>query len=117
MAVFGVLCGEMHFGICHFSKVINRSLAFTVGLQLAAGLVATLTGFFLPCREGKTAEEEMKAWTFWHHRQHSVKQRILDADTKNSMGEDKRNPAFPHIFFTYTFMYLLFKVWWVALRR
>ena len=40
-------------------------------------------------REGKTAEEEMKAWTFWHHRQHSVKQRILDADTKNSMGESR----------------------------
>ena len=35
-------------------------------------------------REGKTVEEEMKAWAFWHSRQHSVKQRILDADTKNS---------------------------------
>ena len=37
-------------------------------------------------REGKTIEEELKAWQFWHSRQHSVKQRILDADTKNSMG-------------------------------
>ena len=37
-------------------------------------------------REGKTAEEELKAWSFWHSRQHSVKQRILDADTKNSVG-------------------------------
>ncbi|XP_071748149.1 protein grainyhead isoform X3 [Lepeophtheirus salmonis] len=37
-------------------------------------------------REGKSAEEELKAWQFWHARQHSVKQRILDADTKNSVG-------------------------------
>jgi hypothetical protein len=37
-------------------------------------------------REGKTLEEEMKFWNFWHTRQHSVKQRILDADTKNSVG-------------------------------
>ncbi len=32
-------------------------------------------------------DEELKAWHFWHARQHSVKQRILDADTKNSIGE------------------------------
>ena len=38
-------------------------------------------------REGKSSEEELKAWNFWHSRQHSVKQRILDADTKNSIGK------------------------------
>lgn len=37
-------------------------------------------------REEKTQEEEVKAWQFWHSRQHSIKQRILDADTKNSSG-------------------------------
>ncbi|GIY40524.1 protein grainyhead [Caerostris darwini] len=37
-------------------------------------------------REEKPPEEELKAWQFWHSRQHSVKQRILDADTKNSTG-------------------------------
>ena len=37
-------------------------------------------------REGKTTEDENKCWNFWHTRQHSVKQRILDADTKNSVG-------------------------------
>ncbi|XP_075525231.1 grainy head isoform X3 [Dermacentor variabilis] len=37
-------------------------------------------------REEKSPEDEIKAWQFWHSRQHSVKQRILDADTKNSMG-------------------------------
>lgn len=37
-------------------------------------------------REEKTQDEEVKAWQFWHSRQHSIKQRILDADTKNSSG-------------------------------
>ncbi|XP_055933313.1 protein grainyhead-like isoform X5 [Argiope bruennichi] len=37
-------------------------------------------------REEKSPEDELKAWKFWHSRQHSVKQRILDADTKNSCG-------------------------------
>merc|ERR1712001_260640 len=37
-------------------------------------------------REGKTTEDDNKCWNFWHTRQHSVKQRILDADTKNSVG-------------------------------
>ncbi|MPC43828.1 Protein grainyhead [Portunus trituberculatus] len=31
-------------------------------------------------REEKTQEDEIKAWQFWHSRQHSVKQRILDVD-------------------------------------
>lgn len=30
-------------------------------------------------REEKSPEDEIKAWQFWHGRQHSVKQRILDA--------------------------------------
>lgn len=30
-------------------------------------------------REEKSPEDEIKAWQFWHSRQHSVKQRILDA--------------------------------------
>ncbi|XP_053204735.1 protein grainyhead-like isoform X2 [Panonychus citri] len=37
-------------------------------------------------REEKLHEDEIKSWQFWHSRQHSVKQRILDADTKNSSG-------------------------------
>ncbi|XP_050541374.1 protein grainyhead isoform X3 [Daktulosphaira vitifoliae] len=37
-------------------------------------------------REEKSPDDEIKAWQFWHGRQHSVKQRILDADTKNSTG-------------------------------
>ena len=38
-------------------------------------------------REGKPVEEELKAWQFWHQRQHSFKQRIIDVDTKNSIGK------------------------------
>ena len=30
-------------------------------------------------REEKSTEDEAKAWQFWHGRQHSAKQRILDA--------------------------------------
>ncbi|KAL8574873.1 hypothetical protein ACOMHN_003433, partial [Nucella lapillus] len=37
-------------------------------------------------REERSQEEESKAWQFWHSRQHSYKQRILDIDTKNSQG-------------------------------
>ena len=29
-------------------------------------------------REDKTPPDEMKAWDFWHSRQHSIKQRIID---------------------------------------
>ncbi|KAG8195455.1 hypothetical protein JTE90_002627 [Oedothorax gibbosus] len=44
------------------------------------------TVLMLMFRDEKPMEEELKAWQFWHSRQHSVKQRILDADTKNSTG-------------------------------
>lgn len=37
-------------------------------------------------REEKSPENELKAWGFWHARQHTIKQRILDADSKASVG-------------------------------
>lgn len=37
-------------------------------------------------REDKTYEEEIKTWQFWHGRQHSSKQRIMEVDSKNSSG-------------------------------
>ncbi|KAL3869309.1 hypothetical protein ACJMK2_042003 [Sinanodonta woodiana] len=37
-------------------------------------------------REDKHLEDERKAWDFWHSRQHSFKQRVMDIDTKNSIG-------------------------------
>ncbi|CAG0881525.1 unnamed protein product [Cyprideis torosa] len=40
----------------------------------------------LTFREDKSPEDELKAWQYWHGRQHSIKQRILDIDTKNSVG-------------------------------
>lgn len=51
---------------------------------LKSGTVKTVV--MLVFREEKTPEDEIKAWQFWHSRQHSVKQRILDVDTKNSVG-------------------------------
>ncbi|KAL8562267.1 hypothetical protein ACOMHN_037223 [Nucella lapillus] len=44
------------------------------------------TVIMLVFRDEKSKEEESKAWQFWHSRQHSYKQRILDIDTKNSQG-------------------------------
>ncbi len=29
-------------------------------------------------RDEKTVEDEVKAWDFWHSRQHSVKHRVMD---------------------------------------
>ncbi|BFY99264.1 hypothetical protein BsWGS_02303 [Bradybaena similaris] len=40
----------------------------------------------LAFREEKPMEDERRAWEFWHGRQHSYKQRILDIDTKNCQG-------------------------------
>lgn len=37
-------------------------------------------------REEKSPEDEIKAWQFWHARQHSVKQRILDAGKSIDFG-------------------------------
>ncbi|XP_015787180.1 protein grainyhead isoform X1 [Tetranychus urticae] len=54
------------------------------GNPLKSATVKSLV--LLVFREEKLHEDEIKAWQFWHSRQHSVKQRILDADTKNSSG-------------------------------
>ncbi|CAG5118550.1 unnamed protein product, partial [Candidula unifasciata] len=45
----------------------------------------------LAFREEKPMEDERKAWEFWHGRQHSYKQRILDIDTKNCQGVSPQN--------------------------
>lgn len=42
-------------------------------------------------REEKSPEDEIKAWQFWHSRQHSVKQRILDAGKFYSSYTTPRN--------------------------
>lgn len=41
-------------------------------------------------REEKSPEDEIKAWQFWHSRQHSVKQRILDAGKCSSLPRELR---------------------------
>lgn len=43
-------------------------------------------------REEKSPDDEIKAWQFWHSRQHSVKQRILDAgESKNKYSNVEQN--------------------------
>jgi len=54
------------------------------GHQLKSPTVKSI--IMLVFRDGKSEEEENMAWQFWHQRQHSVKQRIMDVDTKNSLG-------------------------------
>lgn len=44
-------------------------------------------------REEKSPEDEIKAWQFWHSRQHSVKQRILDAGQWNVPSAPDIGPA------------------------
>ncbi|KAK3089720.1 hypothetical protein FSP39_005877 [Pinctada imbricata] len=42
-------------------------------------------------REDKSLDDERKAWEFWHSRQHSHKQRVIDIDTKDSQGVQPSN--------------------------
>ncbi|XP_052777323.1 uncharacterized protein LOC128214740 isoform X2 [Mya arenaria] len=37
-------------------------------------------------RQDRHLGDERKAWEFWHSRQNSFKQRVIDIDTKNSVG-------------------------------
>lgn len=46
-------------------------------------------------REEKSPEDEIKAWQFWHSRQHSVKQRILDAGKKANYTHRHKQPPPP----------------------
>ena len=49
-------------------------------------------------RERHSPEEEQKAWEFWHTRQHSFKQRVIDVGTlilTNTLSEDRSTEAAP----------------------
>ncbi|CAH1773310.1 unnamed protein product [Owenia fusiformis] len=54
------------------------------GRSLKCNTVKSL--IMLLFREDKDPNQDMKAWDFWHSRQHSNKQRIIDIDIKNSTG-------------------------------
>uniref|UniRef100_A0A182MEV2 Grh/CP2 DB domain-containing protein n=1 Tax=Anopheles culicifacies TaxID=139723 RepID=A0A182MEV2_9DIPT len=64
----------------------RTALQFRVDMSREMSLHGFVSVIMLLFREEKSPEDEIKAWQFWHSRQHSVKQRILDADTKNSVG-------------------------------
>lgn len=57
-------------GRCYYTGTRCNIIAFLFMLQSIVMLMF---------REEKSPEDEIKAWQFWHGRQHSVKQRILDA--------------------------------------
>lgn len=41
---------------------------------------------YVSFREKRPYEEELKAWQFWHSKQHSFKQRIIEIDSKTKQG-------------------------------
>lgn len=71
---------------------INKGQFYTVTLEYIPDQMRPLKSttvksvLMVVFRDDKTYEEEMKCWQFWHSRQHSPKQRILDVDIKNSNG-------------------------------
>ncbi|KHN73726.1 Protein grainyhead [Toxocara canis] len=71
---------------------VNKGQFYTVSLDYIPDLCKPLKSatvksqLMIVFREDKTYEEEIKTWQFWHSRQHSVKQRILEIDSKNSSG-------------------------------
>jgi len=40
-------------------------------------------------REDKHLDDEHKAWEFWHSRQHSYKQRVIDIGTYTQMDSSE----------------------------
>uniref|UniRef100_A0A0N5AY63 CP2 domain-containing protein n=1 Tax=Syphacia muris TaxID=451379 RepID=A0A0N5AY63_9BILA len=71
---------------------VNKGQFYTITLDYIPDLCKPLKSptvksiLMIVFREDKTYEEEIKTWQFWHSRQHSVKQRILEVDSKNSSG-------------------------------
>ncbi|CAI4225892.1 unnamed protein product [Auanema sp. JU1783] len=71
---------------------VNKGQFYTVSLDYIPDpckplkSVTVKSQLMIVFREDKTYEEEIKTWQFWHSRQHSAKQRILEVDAKNSSG-------------------------------
>ncbi|CAB3407981.1 unnamed protein product [Caenorhabditis bovis] len=71
---------------------VNKGQFYTVSLDYIPDPckplknVTVKSQLMIVFREDKTYEEEIKTWQFWHSRQHSSKQRILEVDSKNSSG-------------------------------
>ncbi|PAV62503.1 hypothetical protein WR25_00133 [Diploscapter pachys] len=71
---------------------VNKGQFYTVSLDYIPDPMKPLKNvtvksqLMVVFREDKTYEEEIKTWQFWHSRQHSAKQRILEVDSKNSVG-------------------------------
>jgi len=70
---------------------MNKGQFYGVSLEYRANPAEALHGnlnevktvVMLVFRDAKNPEDEVNAWAFWHQRQPSSKQRILDAETNN----------------------------------
>ncbi len=60
-------------------RVVGEGYLFYVLLYLQSNIIVIF-------REEKPLTDELKAWEFWHSRQHSVKHRILDIGESTSEG-------------------------------
>lgn len=71
---------------------VNKGQFYTVSLDYLPDLRCPLKGLtvrsqvMVVFREDKSYDEELRTWLVWYKRQHSPKQRIIEVDTKNSMG-------------------------------
>ncbi|KAF7639351.1 Protein grainyhead [Meloidogyne graminicola] len=71
---------------------VNKGQFYTISFDYILDLRCPIKGMnvrsqiIIVFREDKSFEEELKTWLVWYKRQHSPKQRIIEIDTKNSIG-------------------------------
>ncbi|KAI6183011.1 Protein grainyhead [Aphelenchoides bicaudatus] len=71
---------------------VNKGQFYTITLEYIPDPCKTLKSttvrslVMVVFREDKSYDEEINTWKIWYKRQHSLKQRILDVDAKNSSG-------------------------------
>ena len=68
-----------HLGLHCLQKCFFRGFPKTKGQYLVVCLFQSV--IMVVFREDKHLDDERKAWEFWHSRQHSYKQRVIDIGT------------------------------------
>ena len=74
---------------------LNKGQFYTVTLEyrpsptepIHGDMTTVKTVVMLVFRDAKNPEDEVNAWEFWHQRQPTAKQRIIDAETNNMSDE------------------------------
>ncbi|XP_076093814.1 uncharacterized protein LOC143064677 isoform X3 [Mytilus galloprovincialis] len=74
---------------------VNKGQYYALSLEFAGDRIPpsqmVKSVIMVVFRDDKSLEDERKAWEFWHSRQHSYKQRVIDIDTKDSQGVQASN--------------------------